>query len=573
MTRVSFQQIFSGGRSTTMLHTNRLFELQRQLATGKKISKASENPEIATRSKNLQSATRRDEQLMRNIENNLRLVGEAETFMESTIDQLHRLRSLAVQAANDVLTTIDRGLIASEINQRLETMLAAGNARSGGRSLFAGAEVDRAAFVAERDGIGEITAVRYAGDDVELDLEARGRVPVTWPGNRVFAAGPTVLTTTNQTWNGSGNSHYADRELGAAMIPSSGSMEGSLRINGVLVNYDLDGAPSGDLIDADGDGVHDGVDTDGDGKADAALPRGGGEGDSLLDLARKINEVAPGVRARVTGVMQGTATTPAGPIVGLTAGDFTLNGESVTVTDQDTIFTIQNRINATSGRTGVAAEVLDAAGNVVDGTPAPGSDPYRLRFIGGVEIADDAAGASNAMQLLGITDGQPSGRNLVGSVTEPYALRLTGERPGPFTIEDASGSLARDLGLVGATGLPETAATVAGGTIFDTLARMRDALRNGDGAAMRATFLPEIDRALVSVEVNRTEAGVRTERLENQKARLETIVLNRKKLLSDVEDVELSEVITELRSQQNAQTAALRAVSDLMKLSLLNFLG
>jgi flagellin-like hook-associated protein FlgL len=560
MTRVSFQQVFSGGSSTTMLHTQKLFDLQRQLSTGKKISKASENPEIATRAKNLQSATRRDEQMMRNIENNLRLVGEAETFMESTIEQLHRIRTLAVQGGNDTLVTADRALIATEINQQLEGLLRTANARSGGWSLFAGAEVAAAAFVETRNGIGEITAVRYAGDDVELDLEARGRMPVTWPGNRVFAAGQTVIsnTATNTTWNGLATSvnptpppatvsavdsaRYADRELGAAMIPSSGAMEGSLRINGVLINYDLDGDPTS------------------------------GEGDSLLDLAQKINEAAPGVRAEVRGVMQGTATTPAGPIAGLTAGDFTLNGETIPVTTQDTIFTLQNRINATTGRTGVTAEVLDANGAAVDGTPAPGSAPYRLRLIGGVEISDDAAGATNIMQQLGVTNGQASGRNLIGSVTEPYALQLTGDRPGPFTIEDASGSLARDLGFIGATGLTETEATVAGGTIFDTLVRMRDALRNGDGAAIRETFLPEIDRALASVEVNRTEAGVRTERLENQKARLDTIVLNRKKLLSDVEDVDLSEVITELRSQQNAQTAALRAVSDLMKLSLLNYL-
>jgi flagellin-like hook-associated protein FlgL len=562
MTRVSFQQIYSGGASTTLLHTQKIFDLQRQLATGKKISKASENPEIATRSKNLQSATRRDEQVMRNIENNLRLVGEAENFMESTIEQLHRIRTLAVQGGNDTLATADRALIATEINQQLEGLLRTANARSGGWSLFAGAEVAAAAFVETRNGIGEITAVRYAGDDVELDLEARGRVPVTWPGNRVFAAGQTVLsnTTTNTTWNGLAASvnptpppmtvsavdsaRYADRELGAVMIPSSGSMEGSLRINGVLINYDLDGDPTSD------------------------------EGDSLLDLAQKINEAAPGVRAEVRGVMQGIATTPAGPIAGLTAGNFTLNGETIPITTQDTIFTLSNRINATTGRTGVTAEVLDANGAVVDGTPAPGSAPYRLRLSGGVEISDDASGATNIMQQLGITavGGQPSGRNLVGSVTEPYALQLTGDRPGPFTIEDASGSLARDLGFIGATGLTETGATVAGGTIFDTLVRMRDALRNGDGAAIRETFLPEIDRAFTSVEVNRTEAGVRTERLENQKARLETIVLNRKKLLSDVEDVDLSEVITELRSQQNAQTAALRAVSDLMKLSLLNYI-
>ena len=123
----------------------------------------------------------------------------------------------------------------------------------------------------------------------------------------------------------------------------------------------------------------------------------------------------------------------------------------------------------------------------------------------------------------------------------------------------------KDLGL--------TSGVVSGGDIFSTLISLRDKLREGDSSYARDALLPEIDSAMDSVEVYRTEAGVRTNLLDTRKSRLEEVITNNTKLLSDVEDVDLAEVITELRNQENTQTAALRAVSDVLKLSLLNYLG
>jgi flagellar hook-associated protein 3 len=547
MSRISFGRMVQSAVDHSSLNANRLLDLQRQLATGKKIDRASEDPEAATRSHRIRTKIRRDEQLVRSIEQNGRLIAEAETFMATTIDQLHRVRTLAVQAANGTLVTADMALIATEINQQLEAMLRTGNARSAGRSLFAGAETDRDAFTATRNAAGEITAVEYAGDDVELEIEARGRVPVSWPGSRVFSAGSSVLTSTNATWDGSTSASHADRELAAAFLPSSGELEGSLRINGVLVGYDLDGNPTTE------------------------------EGDSLLDLARKIDSSNAGVSARVTGSMQGTLGI--GPpfdnfstIMPLfTAGPLTLNGETINVSGQDTLFTLSDKINALTSRTGVTAEVFDSAGQRIDGTPglAGSTAPYFLRLNGGVEISDGTTGDTNVMQLLGITTSPPAptGSNLVGNVIQNYALELTGEMPGPFTIEDASGSLAADLGLT------TDAAVTQGATVFDVLIDMRDRLRAGDTDALGTTVLDGLDDALASVEVYRTEAGVRENRLTMQKNRLEEILFNERKVLSDTEDVDLAEVISELRTQQNTQTAALRAISDVLGLSLLNFLG
>lgn len=545
MTRVSFPGIFNGSTRYTEQNAERLFDLQRQLATGKAIAAPSDDPRVAMQSQRLSTKIRRSEQLVRNIDSNTRLLTESEELAKSAISQLQRLRDLALQGINGTLVTADMNHIAAEINQHLEGMLRIGNTQVLGKRVFAGADVFEDAFTATRNGIGEITAVTYDGDDVELEVDADGNVPVSWPGNRVFATSKTTRASTVSTWNGSTRANYADREIAAAFVPTSGTVNGTLRINGTLINYDLDGNPTT------------------------------GEGDSLLDVAKSINDAKVGVKASVTGVMRGTVTTTSATFTSslppFQAGSFTLNGATISVTGQDSIFTLAERINASFSSTEVTASVLDANNNVVDGTPGiPSSTPpYRLQLSGGVGITDNGSGNSNIMGLLGITasPAAATGQNLTGTVTQNYKLEITGDRPGPFTIEDASGSLAADLGLT------SSAAITKGKLVFDTLIKFRDAFRNGDAATVESSVLGEITEALSSLEVIRTEAGVRTERMNLQKSRIEETILNTKAVLSEFEDVDLTEVISNLRQQQATNEAALRATADLMNLTLLELLS
>ncbi len=569
MSRVSWGRTLGQAFFETAQNNSKLFELQKQLASGKAFEKASDNPEAVSTAQRLRTRIRRDEQIVRNVEVNQRRVDEAETFMASTVEQIRRVRTVALQAANGTYTPGDLAAMGAEINQQLEALFRTANSRSGGSSLFAGAETFTDAFSATRNSQGQITGVTYNGDDVDLEVDAGGNVPVTWPGSRVFAAGSTTRTTTAAYWSGATAAEYAawqaapvtytngvsggyaSRELSAVYAPSGGSLEGALEINGVLVPYDLDADPTT------------------------------GEGDSLLDLAAAINGSAAGVTARVTGTMRGRETvdgsafnaavfnSPLAATIGVfAAGTLTVNGAEVSVTGDDTIFTLANKISATESASGVTAAVVDANGTAVDGSPQAGTPPYRLQFSGGVELGDDHAGATNVLQFLGVTTvpAQSSERNLVGEVTEPYRLTLTGDRPGPFTIRDAGGTLGADLGLTSDAGV------TASGTLFATLIKMRDALNAGDSSVIREDVLEELDLAQESTEVYRTEAGVRTNRLEGQKSRAEAILVQTKSTLAEVEEVDLSEIIVEIKAQQTAQQAALQSISSLLNLSLLNFL-
>lgn len=560
VTRVSSAGLFDSAGHLQEEQKARLFDLSRQLATGKKFEKPSDNPLDA-------SAVRRLSTKREDLESRIRAVGlarnlleAAETSLKEIENLLQRAREIAVRMGSDTFTSADRMLAAAEVNEILEATFRLGNTSSGGRFAFAGADTDAPAFSATRNAEGEITAVAYEGDDVVLEVGGDGgRIPVSIPGSEAFAAVPRALQSTTNHFDGSDATRYADREIAASMIPSSGKMEGAMRVNGKLVRYDLDGDPTT------------------------------GEGDSLIDLAAKINEAAAGVEAAVEGELTGTTdvadpSDPSDPaLAGLTGGTLTIGGvrgsATITIASTDTVADIRDRINVEENRTGVRAEVVDASGNVVDGTPAfnPAAGPFRLRLSGGVEISDDGAGDTNAMRLLGITTTPPApkGRNLAGTLSAPYRLTLTKTRPGVFEVEDADGSILQDLGVVDGTSPPGNvppAAVVEEGSVFDALIEMRDELRQGDGGPVR-DLVATLDSAIDSVTLHRTTVGSRVASADRAVARLEEEALHLRDLQSRLEEADLTEVIANLRTEQTANEAALRALSGALRLSLLDVLG
>lgn len=556
--RIAHSRVVSDAAGYASLLSSRLLDLQRKLATGKEVETPSDDPAAFARIRSLKAEVADVDQFGRNQAAGRRVMDQAEATVENLFARVERLRVLAVQAANDTYTTGDLQAIAPEVSEILEDLVALANTRTEDRALFAGSDVRGTPFQAVRDELGAVRSVRYRGDLVELETEIeRGALlPTTFPGARAFGAGGQVLRSTVTTFDGSTLSAHADREIAASMLPSSGVVDGSFVINGERIHYDLDGDPTG------------------------------AEGDSLLDLAGAINDAPAGVFATVTGAMRSTATV-ADPTAlltttfgGLTAGTVSLNGTAVSVTANETLATLRDKINVETSRTGVTAEILDAAGNVVAATFAPAAGPFRLRLSGGVEIDDAAAGSSNVFRDggvgLGFTNGAAAGANLVGTVTEPYRLRLENAAHGAIALRDDNGSLLGDLGFIDASGAEldnfEAAAVVDEGTLFSTAIDFRDALETGDAQTVRTTILDRLDLALDALEMTRVEVGVRENRIDRAAERGAKFRENAIDLASRLEEADLAEVVTDLRQAQTAQEAALKAIAQTLGLSLLNFL-
>jgi flagellar hook-associated protein 3 FlgL len=111
--------------------------------------------------------------------------------------------------------------------------------------------------------------------------------------------------------------------------------------------------------------------------------------------------------------------------------------------------------------------------------------------------------------------------------------------------------------------------------LLHVLRDVADHLRGGtaaDADALRTTDLRRLETNLDVLNGIRADVGARTNRLAVAESRLGGLGINASRLLSQTEDADMAQTITDYTTQQAAYTAALRAGSSIVQASLLDFL-
>src|SRR5205085_8750499 len=94
----------------------RVQDVQEQLATGKQITKPSDDPGGTVAALNYRSEIRRNDQYSRNSQNGMDWLGTADTTLTSMQTMIQRARTLTLQASNASMSTDERVAIAQEID-------------------------------------------------------------------------------------------------------------------------------------------------------------------------------------------------------------------------------------------------------------------------------------------------------------------------------------------------------------------------------------------------------------------------------------------------------------------------
>ena len=108
--------------------------------------------------------------------------------------------------------------------------------------------------------------------------------------------------------------------------------------------------------------------------------------------------------------------------------------------------------------------------------------------------------------------------------------------------------------------------------IFASLNELENALSGNNITSIRKS-LDDIDAHTETIITARSRIGSWTERAESTRDSLQEIELSVTKSLSQTEDIDLAEAMTELLSNDNAYKAALASTSLVIRPSLLDFLG
>lgn len=200
--RISTGQIHQFGLDAILERQSRLSYTQNQVATGKRILTAADDPVAAAGIQSLDRVKQSNEQYRQNgITADARLNIE-ESVLSGVTELLHRVRELAVAANNASQTSETRRYMGVELRQHLDQLLAMANTKNHDNEyLFAGSKSSVKPFT-------RLSAnnYQYDGDDNQryLKIGDSRTVAINDSGNAVFMAARngngtfvTEATTTN----------------------------------------------------------------------------------------------------------------------------------------------------------------------------------------------------------------------------------------------------------------------------------------------------------------------------------------------------------------------------------------
>lgn len=121
----------------------KLGKLQEQLATGKKISRPSDDPVVAMKGMYYRTNLTELEQYKRNLSESYAWMENSEAALDHVQNVMHRARELMVQGGTDTLSLEDRKVIAVEIEQLKEDFVQVSNTQVAGRYIFNGTAIDK----------------------------------------------------------------------------------------------------------------------------------------------------------------------------------------------------------------------------------------------------------------------------------------------------------------------------------------------------------------------------------------------------------------------------------------------
>jgi len=163
----------------------------------------------------------------------------------------------------------------------------------------------------------------------------------------------------------------------------------------------------------------------------------------------------------------------------------------------------------------------------------------------------------------------------IDPVTNGLNLRTTDARQ--LWLEDKSGTSLYDLGVIkDASQKPPynvgDGVRLSGGSLFDTVIALRDAMLNGDNESIGGRVLGSIDEGMSALNTNLALIGSNYERAQNNVQRSQTNNLNVTRLVSREGDVDLTKAVTDMKMLDYVNQATLSNAGKMYSSTLLNYI-
>ena len=181
--RISTGQVQQQGIDAITRLSAQAAATQQQVATGRRVSSASDDPAAAAKIVRLNQDIATRERYLQNVDNAEAQLQQEESVLSRITEVLQRVRELTLQAGDPAYSPSDLAALGAEMSVRVEEVLALANSRDGqGNYLFSGFQGDQQPFEVS-DGV-----VRFLGDSGvrELAIADDRTVAISDSGARLF---------------------------------------------------------------------------------------------------------------------------------------------------------------------------------------------------------------------------------------------------------------------------------------------------------------------------------------------------------------------------------------------------
>lgn len=160
-------------------------------------------------------------------------------------------------------------------------------------------------------------------------------------------------------------------------------------------------------------------------------------------------------------------------------------------------------------------------------------------------------------------------------VTHGLSLSTTDARQ--LWLEDVSGTALNELGIIkDSSQRPPynigNSVRVSGGSLFDSVIALRDALFAGDSEAIGGRVLMSLDSGINTLVNRVAKSGSEYERLQNDLVRNSAVAVNVTGQISREGDLDLTKAITDEKMLEQVQNATLSTAGRMYSSSLLNYM-
>jgi flagellar hook-associated protein 3 FlgL len=522
-------------------------KLQQQLATGKKITEASDDPIIAAKSLKLRTDVAEIAQFQRNTSDAVSWMETSETAMSNYTDVLQRVRELSVQSANGILTPGDSQKVGQEIKQLKSQLIHIGNTSYAGRYIFSGFETSKKLIIDDESdpnyGAFNINVTSEL-EKIDYEIGVGDSIDINVCGGKFFNS----------------STKYPNRAVAIGNNQITFPIEITAGVNDTM-SLSVDGLETVDIT----------------------IPPNKYDDMASLKtvLATEINNtsaIVPDIVVENIGNRLQFVSGTTGSTSNITINDTAL------VSTANTTLGINSYASYISDENTIGSNNGITRGDDIIYFPltiTPGVDDTLTLNIDGVEDVTITIPANIYSDIDSLAMALQTEINNSSATASDINVTALGDRlqfksgtNGPLSkiTIDKDPLISTSAVALGVTTTTDTYGTTANkGKLIVDMELLEDAFNRGDGEAI-SQLLGNIDEAIQSITKIRADLGARYNRVELTDNRLSGDSVTFTKLMSQNEDVDMAEVIMNLKNEENVYKASLEGGARIIQPTLLDFL-